>query len=164
MILWPSDLDPAVASLHVRNELVTEIAPERIWPWLIHARRWPEFYADASQVSTPAPELAMGTHFTWRTLGVSVSTVVEELVPNERLAWRGTGVLGAKGYHAWVLERRGAGTYIVTEETQRGLVPSLLRSRLKRNLFDCHQRWLDGLVRAASLGHPDSLPTIAVKS
>lgn len=91
----------------MRNELETEVAPERIWRWLVHARRWPEFYADASHVRVPTPELAPGTRFTWRTLGVSVTTVVEEFVPNERLAWRGTGLLGAKGYHAWVFEPRG---------------------------------------------------------
>lgn len=161
MIHWPSDLEPAVASLHVRNELKTELAPERIWPWLVRAQRWPELYAGASHVRTPSPELAMGTRFTWRTLGVSVTTVVEELVPNERLAWRGTGLLGARGYHAWVLERRGAGTYLVTEETQRGVIPSLFRARLKRTLLDSHQRWLEGLVRAAAFGPPDAAPAIS---
>jgi hypothetical protein len=159
-IRWPSDLDPAVASLHARNELETELPPERIWPWLVQPRRWPELYADASRVRTPAPELTLGMRFTWRTLGVRVTTVVEELVPNERLAWRGTGLLGAQGYHAWVLERRGGGTRFVTEETQRGLVPSLLRRRLEARLRECHQRWLEGLVRAARLGHPDSVSAI----
>jgi len=159
VIRWPADLDPAVASLHVRNELATELAPERIWPWLVHARRWPEFYPDAKRVRAPGPELAVGVRFTWWTLGIRVTTVIEELVPNERLAWRGTG-LGAEGYHAWIFTRRGAGTQLVTEETQRGLVPSVFRSRLERNLLRCHQRWLEGLVRVAGLGHPDSLPAI----
>src|SRR6187402_1445379 len=86
-ILWPPDLAPAVAAFHVRNELETSLAPERIWPWLLHARRWPELYADATRVKTPAPELALGMRFTWWTLGVPVTTVVEDFVPNERLAW-----------------------------------------------------------------------------
>jgi len=161
MILWPPDLDPAVASFHVRNELQTELAPERIWPWLVRAERWPELYAGASHVRTPSATLAMGTRFTWRTLGVSVTTVVEELVPNERLAWRGTGILGTRAYHVWVLERRGTGAYLVTEETQRGFIPSLFRARLKRTLLDQHQRWLEGLVWAAALGSPDALPAIS---
>jgi len=159
-IVWPSDLDPTVASFHVRNELETDLAPERIWPWLVHARRWPELYADASRVRTPAAELVLGMRFTWRTLGVGVTTVIEESVPNERLAWRGSGV-GAKGYHAWVFERRGTGTCLVTEETQRGLMPSLFRSRLQPRLRDCHKRWLEGLVRAARLGHPDTVAAVA---
>jgi hypothetical protein len=159
-IHWPPDLDPSVASLHTTNELDTELSPEQLWPWLIHARRWPELYVDASHVRTPAPELVLGMQFTWRTLGVRVTTVVEELIPNERLAWRGRGLLGAQGYHAWVFTRRGRGTRLVTEETQRGVVPSLFRSRLERRLVDCHQRWLEGLARAASLGHPGSLPAL----
>jgi hypothetical protein len=157
MVFWPPDLDPAVASFHVRNELETAIAPERIWPWLVRAERWPELYAGASHVRTPTPELALGTRFTWRTLGVSVTTVVEEFFPNERLAWRDSGVFGASAYHTWAFERRGAGAYLVTEETQRGFVPSLFRSQLKKTLIDRHQRWLEGLVRAATLGPPDEV-------
>jgi len=160
-ILWPTDVAPSVTSVHAKNELETELSPERIWPWLIHARRWPEFYADASRVRTSAPEPVLGMEFTWRTLGTRVTTVIEELVPNERLAWRGTGPLWSRGYHAWVFTRRGGGTHIVTEENQRGLLPSLFRSRLEKRLHDCHQRWLVGLVRAASLGDPDSVSALS---
>lgn len=156
MIDWPADLDPRASAIHVRNELETDLAPEQIWPWLVRPRRWPELYDNASDIRTPTPELALGTRFSWRTLGVSVTTEVEVLVPYEQLAWRGTGLLGAKGYHAWVLERRESGTRFITEETQRGIIPSLMHARLRRNLHAAHQRWLEGLVRAARTGPPEA--------
>jgi hypothetical protein len=91
--------------------------------------------------------------FTWTTFNVRVDTTVVECVPSERLAWRGKTV-GGTGYHGWVIERTAAGCRVVTEETQRGIVPSLARWYLRRGLLTQHQRWLEGLARAAVAGMP----------
>jgi hypothetical protein len=159
MIAWPSGLAPEVASLHVHNELETDVEPEQIWPWLVRASRWPELYPNARRIRMPGPELTLGMEFSWWTFAVPVVTIVDELVPFERLAWRGTG-LGAKGYHAWLLERRDGRTRFVTEESQQGFLPSLLRFAVRPGLLHFHQRWLEGLVSAARVGHPDTVTTL----
>ena len=92
-----------------------------------------------------------------RTFGAPVTTVVDDLAPGARLAWRGTG-LGSRGYHAWILEPTAAGCRLIAEETQRGAVVWLGRPLLRRGLLAQHQRWLEGLARAAALGHQDSVP------
>lgn len=104
-------------------------------------------------LSGPAPALAIGTRFRWTVLGVPVETVVRECTAPTRLAWSGTG-LGAAAYHSWDLAPVAGGCRVVTEETQRGLVPSLLRFVLRPLLRFTQVRWLDDLARAATAGPP----------
>jgi hypothetical protein len=158
-VRWPDDARPEGAAIHAVNVLESEVSPEAVWPWLLRAARWGEWYAnchDLRFVGAPGPDLRLGDHLTWRTFSVPVATVVTELVPFERLAWRGSG-LGATGYHAWLLQRVGTGVRLVTEETQRGVIPWLGRPLLRPGLHRWHQRWLEGLVRVARLGPPDTV-------
>lgn len=158
-VLWPGDARPEGAAIHAVNVVDAEVTPEAVWPWLIRAARWSEWYDNCRALrfeGEAGPDLRLGSRFTWRTFGVPVRTVVTELVPHERLAWSGRG-LGATGYHAWIIERVGKGVRITTEETQRGLVPRLGRPLLRRGLLHWHQRWLEGLVRVARLGPPDNV-------
>ena len=78
---------------------------------------------------------------------------VEEFDPPHRLAWSGTAP-GSAGYHAWVIERRGQRTRIVTEETQRGIIPFVGQLYLRRAIARQHQRWVDELARRAASGLP----------
>lgn len=150
---WPADLTPEVAHLYAENRLETEISPERLWPHLVRAGAWSSFYANCKRLrfeNHEGPDLREGSAFSWWTFGVPVRTVVTDFVPNRRLAWRGTG-LGAEGYHGWVLEPLpNGGTLFVTEETQRGFFPRVGKALLRRGLLYWHQRWLEGIVQAAS--------------
>ncbi len=162
-VLWPEDSRPDGAVIHVVNVVDAEVTPEAVWPWLVRAARWSEWYANCRDLrfeGDAGPDLHLGDAFVWRTFGVRVRTVVTEIVPHERLAWSGRG-LGATGYHAWVIERCVAGARITTEETQRGLLPRLGRPLLRRGLLRWHQRWLEGLVRVARLGPPEDVASSA---
>jgi hypothetical protein len=158
-IRWPADLAPGVANVHAVNVLETNVTVEQVWPWLVRATRWHEHYSNCKRlvIEGGGDELALGTSFRWWTSGVPVRTIVDDLVPNERLGWTGTG-LGARGYHAWVLERTEAGSRLITEECQRGAMVWLGQAVLRRLLRRYHQEWLEGLARAAALGHPDAIP------
>jgi len=164
-IRWPDALAPAVAHVHTVNVLEVGTTPAQLWPWLIRAARWPELYGNARRVRIEGggDELATGVAFRWWTFGVPVRTVVDDLEAGARLAWRGTG-LGARGYHAWILEPIAGGTRVTTEETQRGAAVWLGRPLLRRGLLRWHQRWIEGLARAASLGHPDHVPRAVVRA
>ena len=114
------------------------------------AERWPEWYGQCAHVrivSGPAPALAVGTRFRWTVLHVPVETIVEECDPPHRLAWSGTG-LGAAAYHSWDVAATAAGCRVITEETQRGVLPSLLRVVLRPLLSFTQERWLADLARA----------------
>jgi len=143
--------------VYTYNALDVAAPPERVWAWLVRPSTWPSYYDNASNVrfvDGVGSELALGARFRWRTFNVTVETTVTELVPNERLAWAGKTV-GGTGYHGWVIEPAAGGCHVVTEETQRGIVPSLGRWFLRRGLLVQHQRWLEGLARMAARGVPE---------
>ncbi|HEX2571711.1 MAG TPA: SRPBCC domain-containing protein [Polyangia bacterium] len=165
---WPEDLTPARASLHAVNVLESDVSAEAVWAWLVRAGRWKDFYSNCwglelLDASSSGPDLRPGTRFRWWTFGVRVETVVEEFVPCERLAWRGQG-LGARGYHAWLLEPVPGGLRLRTEEVQRGVAPRLLRPLLLPSMRHYHQRWLEGLVRVARLGLPDDVTPDVIRN
>lgn len=143
---WPDDLQPARCPVVACNELMIEASPEAVWAHLIAAPAWPEFYANAREVAIEggASVLGPGAVFTWKTFGISVRTRVEVFEPGRALAWRGDQRLG-HGMHTWAIEPMGARCLVVTEEVQRGFLPSLGRWYIRRGLRTWHQRWLEGL-------------------
>ncbi len=156
MIHWPEDMDPEGAALHTANRLSIDSPIEIIWAWLVRAGLWSSWYSNCKRLrfeSGSGPDLGPGSDFSWVTFGVRVRTRVEEFEAPTRLGWRGTG-LGASGYHAWLLEPTASGCHVVTEEVQRGLVPSLGRGLIRLGLLHYHQGWLEGLARVASTGEP----------
>jgi hypothetical protein len=153
---WPDAARPEVSPVYSRAEVAVAAPPAAVFAWLTHAERWPEWYAQCTRVrivSGPAPALGIGTHFRWTVLGVPVVTTVEECVPPFRLAWSGTG-LGAAAYHSWDLEPTPNGCRVVTEETQRGVIPSLARILLRPLLRFTQDRWLAALARVATMPPP----------
>jgi len=148
---WPAGFDPRTAPVYSRNEIRTTLAAEQLWPALITATRWPQWYPDAQRVSITGggEALTATSHFTWTTLRVRVKTQVTEYEPARRLAWHGSGP-GATGYHRWRLTPAAdGGCLVVTEEVQTGLLPRLVAGRLRRSLHANHQRWLEGLVEVS---------------
>jgi uncharacterized protein YndB with AHSA1/START domain len=155
-IRWPERYQPARCPIHVSNELAISAPVESVWAWLIRAALWPSWYPNAANVrfleGTP-PDLALGTHFRWKTFGVTIQSSVRELVPCERIAWD-AHALGLDVYHAWLLQRTPGGCHVLTEETQHGWVARagalLMPGRMQRY----HQVWLEGLRDKARSGLP----------
>src|SRR5215475_235774 len=160
-VQFPDGAGRDESPVHAINQLLIPAPPERIWPWLIRASRWPEWYANARGVVIDGGglDLSPGVQFHWTTLGVRVHTTVEEFVPGRRLAWSGRG-LGATAYHGFVLTPVEGGTLVTTEEMQRGLIASLARIHLRAALRKWHQRWLEGLALKASGPTPDAVDVL----
>ncbi|MEV6632738.1 SRPBCC domain-containing protein [Actinoplanes sp. NPDC051470] len=145
---WPAGFDPRTAPVYTRNEIRTSLSAEKLWPALVTATNWPQWYPHARRVSIMGggAVLAADSPFTWTTLGVRVKTQVTEFEPARRLAWSGTGP-GSAGYHRWLLTpTQDGGCLVVTEEVQTGLIPRMRAAALRRSLLANHQRWLEGLV------------------
>jgi acetyl esterase/lipase len=153
-VTFPEGYRREQSPVFARNELFVPAPAERVWEWLVKARRWPEFYGNAKDVEIEGGnELGHGTVFHWTTFGFRAHTTITELIPNERLSWSGKG-LGATAYHGWVLRPCEGGCYVITEETQQGFVVSVGRAILRRGLLKWHQRWLEGLSSVAVQGGP----------
>ena len=157
---WPERHAPADCPVSSSNELLVDAPPAAVWDALVAAPGWPAIYGNAKRVEIDGggDRLTDGVTFRWTTFGLRVETTVTEFVPARRPAWYGEGY-GSSGYHSWTLHPPDDGrrTLFVTEETQRGIVPWLARWYLTPALHRWHQRWLEGLARAATAesGVPD---------
>jgi uncharacterized protein YndB with AHSA1/START domain len=159
MISWPEKYRPDRVAVHVRNEMEMPVAPEVVWAWLVRADLWPSWYSNAKDVVIEGggSELKLGTKFRWKTFGVALSSTVEEFVPPERLAWSAHAA-GLDVYHAWLIERRPSGCYVLTEESQNGLLARVSNAVRPHNMGRYHQIWLEGLLARAQSGMPPASP------
>jgi hypothetical protein len=89
----------------------------------------------------------------WRFLGATVRVTVKVCEPPRVLDWEG-GANGVHAYHAWLLKPVPGGTLVLTQETERGPLPWLLRWYLRGALHGAHQQWLENLEGVAKNGPP----------
>ncbi|HXZ89586.1 MAG TPA: SRPBCC family protein [Candidatus Dormibacteraeota bacterium] len=155
MIRWPDKYSPDRTRVHVHNQLEMPVPSTFVWAWLIRAELWPTWYENSKRVVIEGggPDLRSGSRFQWTTFGVRLDSKVEEFASGERLAWsaRATGI---DAYHAWLIENRPPGSYVVTEETQNGWLARLSNMLRPRSMSEQHQNWLEGLRRKAAEGPP----------
>lgn len=157
VIRWPDEHRPEVSALHAVNELQMAAPRDHVWAWLRRPDLFPGYYRNCRFVKHrggPWPQIELGSEFRWLTFGVIVVSEVVEYEPGEyRLAWSAKE-LGAKGHHGWLLSERDGGTFVRTEETQRGWGMALAKPVMSRLMVRQHQRWLEGLARVAAEGPP----------
>jgi hypothetical protein len=144
---WPQKASPRECPIYACNAILVRADAPTIWSFLISALHWPEWYPYSADVriAQNAEQLGYGVYFDWRTFDVSVHSQVEEWEPNRRIAWNAKAFL-ASTYHRWTIQAASNGfTQVVTEETQRGPLPTLLRPYLARRLKVQHETWLQNL-------------------
>ena len=155
LIRWPEKYNPDRTKIHVRNQLEIQAPSEVVWAWLIRAKLWPTWYSNSKRVVIDGggADLRPEAKFQWTTFGVRLDSRVEEFVPAQRIAWsaRATGI---DAYHAWLIESRPSGCYVLTEETQNGWLAKVNNVLRPRNMSKQHQNWLESLQRKAAEGLP----------
>lgn len=154
-IVWPERYSAGNTSVHVSNELGISASPEVIWAWLVRASLWSEWYPTVREVAIAGrrSDLELGSKFTWRIFGVTLSSIVEEFVPNERLAWSAQ-FEGVDAYHAWLIERKPGSCRVLTEENQKGWLARLNNLLRPSNVRYYHYLWLEALKSKAEGGYP----------
>jgi predicted patatin/cPLA2 family phospholipase len=153
---WPDEEQPTGTKVFSHNERIVPAPPERVWNLLVDALGWSEFYANAHFVELVDPQqhqLRRGSVFRWVTFGLPLTSEVDPCKRPLQIGWRWRWRwwdTGWHGYHIWLLEPHERGTRIVTEETNRGVLPSLLYPFIPPLLRLEHNSWLRGLARRAS--------------
>jgi len=148
-ISYPPQYAPENMQVHVINTITATITPDVVWGRLIDAENWPNIYANAQNVAIEGggDDLYYQAHFTWKTFGINLDSVVMEWVPNNRIAWLAKG-LGCTFYHAFLItydDDTGLCT-VLTEETQKGLGAVLSRKLYPNRMETWHQKWLEALT------------------
>jgi uncharacterized protein YndB with AHSA1/START domain len=143
---WPDGFRPDQVALYVRNVRRIEQSAEAVWETLVAARSWPAWYPNASATKLPgdAEELALGMRFRWTQTGIRLDTEVREFDPPARIAWFARSPW-IQAYHAWDIQPDGDACIVVTDETQRGILPRLFGRILKPKMLEIHDVWLDCL-------------------
>lgn len=156
VINWPDGHRPAESAFHAVNELQIPAGPEVVWAWLVRPDLWPSYYSNAKfikHLGGPWPELELSSRFRWLSFGAFVTSEVLVYEPGRRIDWDAK-VLGGRGYHGWVLNPEAGGTFVRTEETQKGPGIQVVKPVLRPMMVRLHQRWLEGLSRVAAEGPP----------
>jgi uncharacterized protein YndB with AHSA1/START domain len=156
-IVWPDRYAPNRVAARVSNEITIAAPAAAVWAWLIRATSWPEWYPNSSavRITSGKPTLSLGERFNWRTFGVSVKSTVREFVPEERIAWDGSGLL-LDVYHGWLIEKRTGGCWVLTEENQNGLAARSQALLMPHRMYRGHELWLSRLKVQAEQ-HPLAL-------
>ena len=118
------------APLQARKEIEIDAPFEKVWAVLTGIDRWPEWQPDVSS-ATLEGDLAVGSVFRWKAKGMNITSLLQVLEPKRRVGWTGRS-LGMNAIHVWVLDPRGEGTRVVTEESLSGWFPRVLK------IFDSH--------------------------
>ena len=154
-LLLPADT-ASRPPVEVRNEMVIRAPAERVWDRLTDVEGWPSWYRACRWVRVEPPDGAApsggalrGTTFRWRAHPVTLrSTVVVAERPHVFAI-----VADARGLHA---ERAftfrpapdGAGTVVVCDETQVGLLPRVGGRFLASRLHAANQAMFADLAEA----------------
>lgn len=156
VVEWPDGHRPEDSAFLAVNELLVPAEPEVVWAWLTRPDLWSKFYGNARLIKHLGgawPQLELGSRFRWLTFGAFVTSEVVTYDPVQRLAWSAKSLAGS-GHHGWLLRSQAGGTFVRTEETQKGLGMKLIKPGLRPLMVRLHQRWLEGLSKVAAEGPP----------
>ena len=143
---WPARFNPANDSVFSYNEILIEgVSPARIFDVLISAKNWSNFYPNAEAVEIPNGEkLFPGCEFQWKTFATKQQSKIELYEQDYALGWSAESP-GTHAFHRWILEPKGNGTLVITEECQNGIMAWLDRFIMNPGLHAAHQLWLVGI-------------------
>ncbi len=143
---WPAQFNPKTDSVFSYNEIFIEgVTPDKIFEVLISANNWSSFYPNAGDVKIPSGEkLFPNCEFQWKTFATKQKSKIELYEQDYALGWSAESP-GTHAFHRWILEPKGNGTLVITEECQNGMVAWLDRFIMNPGLHAAHQLWLVGI-------------------
>ena len=150
---WLPGYEPSQAVLRARNSLVIAAPLSVVWDQLIAATSWPKWFRLCQDVALPDGKvfLGAGMRFRWTMQGIRFDSAIYEFEPGRRLSWRSSNRL-ITTCHIWAFEQQNGGTNVVTVETQRGLLPTVLGFIVKPKLNNGQVVWLGSLAAQATSG------------
>lgn len=155
-IRWPAGAHPRGSAVFAHNDHCVAAEQDDIWKWLVAAPGWPAWYRNSwrLRIEGGGDQLVQDSVFTWVTFGAKISSRVVHFDPPYYLGWLWWRH-GARGYHGWSLTATpDASVLVVTEETQRGALPSALAPAMRLALVAAHGHWLRRLADQAGAGPP----------
>jgi uncharacterized protein YndB with AHSA1/START domain len=135
------------APVITRDEIFIEAPIETIWEIQTNVADWPSWQRDVDGAQSDAP-LEVGSVFRWQTVGLDITSTVEEIDPPRRIA-RGGPAQGIVAVHVWTLEPQDDGVLVRTAESWEGEPVTAQVETLQGALDASLRAWLEKLKRTA---------------
>jgi len=127
---------PAIAE----GEIQIAAPPETVWEVISDIAAWPSWNTDVKSMKLEGP-VAPSTTFRWKAGSSSLVSTLKVVDPPREIAWTGV-TMGIHAVHVFGFESSDGGTRARSEESFRGLIPSVLRGYSRRVL----QRGIDRIL------------------
>lgn len=118
-----------------------------VWGLQTDMAHWQDWNRDITSMQVDGP-LQPGTRFVWEAGGMTIRSIITEVVPGQRIAWRGE-TFGIDADHVWEFSERGGVTHVATRETFTGPLAWLLPGTLRGVLADALTHGVTVLKQAA---------------
>jgi uncharacterized protein YndB with AHSA1/START domain len=129
---------PATAA----GEIQIAAPPEVVWDVIAGLANWPRWNSDVRSITVQGA-VQPGTEFRWKSGSSSLVSVLQVVDPPAEIAWTGV-TMGIHAVHVFRFQPKDGGTLARSEESFRGLIPSVLKSYSRRTL----QRGIDSILAA----------------
>lgn len=136
-----------MAQLSSKKEIFIHAPPESVWRIHTDINGWGEWQPGIANASSSSP-LAVGGVFRWKSGGLPLTSTIQVLEANHRIAWAGK-TLGTEAHHAWTFTPQDGGTLVTTEEVMSGWLLSLLKVLSPHFLDRSLDVWLQALKAKA---------------
>jgi uncharacterized protein YndB with AHSA1/START domain len=135
------------APLVARKEIFIQASPEVVWKIQTDLNAWKEWQPDISK-SQLAGTLTTGSVFKWTSGGFAVTSILQEVLPQQRIAWTGKA-LGSLARHIWMFKLQNGGTLVTTEESMEGWLISIMKPLMPDFLDKSLDVWVKNLKNKA---------------
>ncbi len=115
----------AKAPLKAKKDIVVDAPINHVWIVQSDIKNWPKWQKEVSYVNVQG-ELAKGTVFTWKAMGMSITSELQEVIENKIIGWSGKSI-GMSAIHIWKFEKQGNKTVVTTEESLSGWLPKVIK-------------------------------------
>ncbi|ORB70628.1 hypothetical protein BST45_05625 [Mycobacterium shinjukuense] len=132
---------------YFKDEIDIDAPTSTVWSWLSRPALYPYWYKGWPKVdfsTSKDAQLGPGDTFVAYVKGMKSPTNVIDFEPEHTIAWTGKR-FGVRGVHSWVLAGNANSTLVVTEETLRGVLPSMFPKVFINAGHQMHRHWLKQL-------------------
>lgn len=137
------DMDRS-APATAEGELQIAAPPETVWAVISDLPGWPSWNSEIKSITLEGP-VAPGTVFRWKSK-TSLVSKLEVVDPPREIAWTGV-TMRIRAVHVFRFEPRDGGTLAHSEESWRGLIPSVLKGYSRKTL----QSGIDGILKSLKM-------------
>jgi hypothetical protein len=131
------------APLVARREIFIQASPEIVWKIHTAVNDWCQWHPGIDSAKLEGP-LATGSSFQWKSGGLTITSTVQIVEPNQQIGWTGKA-LGTRARHIWMLRGHNDGTILTTEESMEGWLISILKFIMPNFLERSLDTWLQSL-------------------